>query len=388
MRRFTRSLSGGVSNCSREFLFRRTAHLSPSLASDGLLKQNSEDTAEFVESSGSQMNSDRCIFLGFVGQSTSRDSSAGDFKREDASLDHALIDCNRIRSLPSFREAILLRCIEPQAMFPFLHFSIFSPNAFDNNPTLSSSFETNKQSSFGAYEELYYIQKSSSFIDVSLPSHRHSGFIISSFKILDSNGRSPQLEKSWLVWTGAREIYKFAPRIWNLRRMSLLRIRNSYAKDQSHSFAYVLCCEFGNLMHPNNIVQALDMCERLRARNCGQIGLYQIQYNYGASTTIPIPRAAESRLNIPRTSATTIWPTTVPHDVMPRASSAVQRFGSSPIRQKITKGHSQEVETSDQNNTIERRAVLNRMSRDRSLGYQSSTTTPFFRSYQQFEEFT
>lgn len=34
------------------------------------------------------------------------------------------------------------------------------------------------------------------------------------------------LEKSWLNWSGAREIYKYSPSNWNLRRISLHRISN------------------------------------------------------------------------------------------------------------------------------------------------------------------
>ncbi|VDK26075.1 unnamed protein product [Anisakis simplex] len=83
------------------------------------------------------------------------------------------------------------------------------------------------------------------------------------------------LEKSWLSWSGAREIYKYSSRSWNLRRISLHKIpkRRIHA---SRSFAYVMMCEFGSILHPSNRLQALDMCERLRVRNCGYISLYQI----------------------------------------------------------------------------------------------------------------
>ncbi|PIO75681.1 hypothetical protein TELCIR_02265 [Teladorsagia circumcincta] len=82
------------------------------------------------------------------------------------------------------------------------------------------------------------------------------------------------LEKSWLSWSGAREIYKHSPRGWNLRRISLRR-NLTVNRTPSRPFAYILMCEYGSILHPSNTILALDMCERLRVRNCGHIALYQ-----------------------------------------------------------------------------------------------------------------
>lgn len=123
-------------------------------------------------------------------------------------------------------------------MFSFLHLATL--DGAGEGPSAAfwpDAAEPESAQLAGAYVELFAIQKSCSFIEPTLPSHRHAGYIVSSFKILDSScrvrrGRSSpdppvqqrQLEKTWLGWTGAREIYKYAPRTWNLRRITLLRV--------------------------------------------------------------------------------------------------------------------------------------------------------------------
>ncbi|VDK21128.1 unnamed protein product, partial [Anisakis simplex] len=151
-----------------------------------------------------------------------------------------------------------------------MHYSIFKGSDYD---TRISNMEhvMSKLIIGGAYDEIYSIHRTSPTNEAQLPSHRHAGYIVISFKILEEQTRQDALEKSWLSWSGAREIYKYSSRSWNLRRISLrCRIH------ASRSFAYVMMCEFGSILHPSNRLQALDMCERLRVRNCGYISLYQI----------------------------------------------------------------------------------------------------------------
>ena len=55
---------------------------------------------------------------------------------------------------------------------------------------------------------------------------------------------------------------------------------SSYRNGQPRPFVYVLLCEYGSILHPSNTVQALDMCERMRVRNCGHVALYQVLIDY------------------------------------------------------------------------------------------------------------
>uniref|UniRef100_A0A914WRK7 DUF7153 domain-containing protein n=1 Tax=Plectus sambesii TaxID=2011161 RepID=A0A914WRK7_9BILA len=156
--------------------------------------------------------------------------------------------------------------------------------------SIAAATDLGSKEHFGAFEEVYSIIKTTSTFETRLPAHRHTGYIVIGFKLLeDQNDKN--LEQSWLQWTGAREIYKHAPRNWNLRRITFHRCHrpprsgrstpSTSASVPGDSFAYVLMCEFGNILHPANTVQAFDVCERLRVRNCGHVALYQVQWTYG-----------------------------------------------------------------------------------------------------------
>ncbi|CAD5225803.1 unnamed protein product [Bursaphelenchus okinawaensis] len=346
------------------------------------------------------MDGDRQVLLAFVPSSSSllRDDedpmnddfssvAYSEFKSNDCGLDRALNECNQIRLKHGFKEGLLLKCIEPKAMFSFLHFATFETGSFGNTGAgqLADSLDLSSGALIGAYDELFAIQKSTSFIEPTLPSHRHAGFIVSSFKILDRTSRQKQLEKTWLSWTGAREIYKYSPRTWNLRRITLTRIAGM-SKDNQRTFAYVVLCEFGNILHPSNTIKALDMCERLRARNCGHIGLYQVQYNYGKGPMSPFnngrPRAF-TQSNTPSPSNSTTF-----RGLSPRSSPRLSPRNLTPNmingRRPMVRGYSQDVDTVGPTETARRRSILLRM-RDRSLGYELNDPGRFL-SYQQFEE--
>ncbi|RCN52007.1 hypothetical protein ANCCAN_01795 [Ancylostoma caninum] len=173
-------------------------------------------------------------------------------------------------------------------MFPYLHFSQFqSPDHAQRLGEIDGLIRECRVfpgSLFGSYEEVYSIQKTTTAGDTRLPSNRHAGYIVIGFKLLDDSSKQQNLEKSWLSWSGAREIYKHSPRTWNLRRISLRRCLST-TRSSSRPFAYILLCEFGSILHPSNTLQALDMCERLRVRNCGHIALYQVHTSYSAASS-------------------------------------------------------------------------------------------------------
>ncbi|VDD94639.1 unnamed protein product [Enterobius vermicularis] len=151
----------------------------------------------------------------------------------------------------------------------------------------------------GPYDELHTINKTATQFDQRLPMEHHAGYIVISFKLLREQTQRENLEKSWLNWSGAREIYKYSPSNWNLRRISLHRISNIRDRRRgsdddekecarsglSSVFHYVLLCEFSSIFHPSNRLQALDMCERLKVRNCGYISLYRVKHSYSSTRT-------------------------------------------------------------------------------------------------------
>uniref|UniRef100_A0AC34R2K2 Uncharacterized protein n=1 Tax=Panagrolaimus sp. JU765 TaxID=591449 RepID=A0AC34R2K2_9BILA len=293
------------------------------------------------------------------------------FTREDYCLDKALAECNSIKARNGFQDGILLKCIDAKPMFTYLHYSIFDAGSAGKINGLIRDLDPSPKSQYGAYEELFAIQKSASSPETALPSNRHSGFIVSCFKLLDDNCKQHNLEKTWLSWSGAREIYKYAPRNWNLRKITLHR--HSVLNGKTRMFAYVLMCEFGNILHPSNTIQALDMCERLRARNCGHIALYQVQFNYGqpfgytqpSPMSHPAPTPGLGPWNSPGVSRTSPIPS--------------RRMARNPM----LRGYSQDVEASSE--TSRRRSALLRL-RDHSLGYDLEEPPNSRFNYQNYDE--
>ncbi|MFH4980035.1 hypothetical protein AB6A40_006744 [Gnathostoma spinigerum] len=261
------------------------------------MDQNEASVSTLMNENGKKAMSDESILLGFIGNSSDSldvapccSSLGSEFTPEDESLDKALADCHTLRAHPMVTEGVLLRCIDANPLFPYLHYAIFKHKdheiRIDSINDAVYKMDTKFNSQFGAYDEIYAIHTTSLMVDNHMPSHRHAGYIVISFKLLEDESQHSALENSWLGWTGAREIYKHSPRTWNLRRLALYRYCSN-RRGSSRAFAYVLMCEFASICHPSNRLQALDMCERLRVRNCGYVSLYQVQWNYNIVSSNP-----------------------------------------------------------------------------------------------------
>jgi hypothetical protein len=341
------------------------------------LRSFSQDADDF----GSQMplSGSQSVFFGFVPYEIPHGSEFTGFKREDAALDKALSECNRIRQTDEFKEGVLLRCIENKPMFSFLHYAVSKEQINGRRVnSLLNELDVSQNSYTAAYDEIFTIQKQTT--EPALPSNRHAGFIVICFKILDQTFKQNALEKSWLSWTGAREIYKHSPRPWNLKRISLHR--HSALSSAKDAFAYVLLCEFSNILHPGNALHALDMCERLRARNCGHIALYQVQYNYESLSLAPerpLSHAKENAWTSPSVSPRNRI-VSGPKPIAPLQSPSHRRR----TRNLASMGYSQDVDTAHAMSN--RRNALLRL-RDRSLGYDLDGSHQFH-SYHQLEEVT
>uniref|UniRef100_A0A8R1DX95 DUF7153 domain-containing protein n=1 Tax=Caenorhabditis japonica TaxID=281687 RepID=A0A8R1DX95_CAEJA len=200
------------------------------------------------------------------------------------------------------------------------------------------------------YDEVFSIQKTASVGENRLPAHRHAGYIVIGFKLLEDAVQQGTLEKTWLQWSGAREIYKHSPRGWNLRRISLMRCPTNHKNGVQRPFAYILMCEYGSILHPSNTIQALDICERLRVRNCGHIALYQVHSAYTAPLTRTSAHNSPSRQSA---NYTTQQPST----------NAASR------RSQMLRGFSQDVEP-QVSHADQFAARRNRMLRTRERSFQ------------------
>ncbi|MCP9262519.1 hypothetical protein DINM_005895 [Dirofilaria immitis] len=229
-----------------------------------------DEMIEIVGDSGEKIRNDETALLGFT-EYTSDEHNRIDPSTTESSLNHAIAECNVIRSNPYFTEGILLKCVDSKPLYLYLHYAIFKNPDHDIRigriDQAIHELHNRSKSQFGAYDEIYAIQK------------LHQLRVINCQQI---DMLHESLEKSWLNWSGAREIYKYSPRNWNLRRIVLHKMPIS------------------TILNPSNRLQALDMVERLRVRNCGYISLYQVQWSYGqVSNSLEASSTSQKLLPIP-----------------------------------------------------------------------------------------
>ncbi|KJH49936.1 hypothetical protein DICVIV_03883 [Dictyocaulus viviparus] len=336
------------SNCSVAKTMPETLALIGFVAVDNPKCSYGGITEEAVDSNCSVAKTmpETLALIGFVAVDNPKCSYG--FPAEDLVYEKAIAECCVIKESGSLNGGILLKCVDKQ-LVECIWNGWLTPNTFSS--IIQTPFDEvynaqlNDEGYIGPYEEIYSIQKTSTAsIDPRLPLNRHAGYIVIGFKLLDDSSKQQTLEKSWLSWSGAREIYKYSPRTWNLRRISLQKYK-PMGRISSQLFAYILMCEFGSILHPSNTIQALDMCERLRVRNCGHIALYQVHTTYCSTTS-----------NAKK---------------MPTSSSATMK------RQTMMRGFSQDVEAIPPECTADRRNRL-RQSRDHSFQHPCSN----FNSYQ------
>jgi hypothetical protein len=142
------------------------------------------------------------------------------------------------------------------------------------------------------------------------------------------------------------------------------------------------------------------MCERLRARNCGHIALYQVQCNYGQP---PIYSHPTTSIISNHSSPTTLAPWGSPPMSQQQRSSPKLNQRRNNFRNPMLRGYSQDVESTTET-TNRRRSALLRLRGDSSFGYDMDEPTIIpinsngsggnvvtnnhtrFNNYQQFEE--
>ncbi|CAB3398091.1 unnamed protein product [Caenorhabditis bovis] len=308
----------------------------------------SKKSEEVIDVSDGEMTEVSSL-IGFVA-GPREPSCSSRFAQEDPLHEKAINECHAIQEKSDFAEGVLLKCIDKKPLFPYLHFAQFrNPDHLHRMRQIAECVREcspTQGSLYGSYDEVYSIQKTATAGECRLPAHRHAGYIVIGFKLLDDATKQQTLEKTWLSWSGAREIYKHSPRSWNLRRISLMKCpSNPRNGGASRPFAYILMCEYGSILHPSNTIQALDICERLRVRNCGHIALYQVHTAYSN----PIPRQSTSN--------------------SPSRSSPFASQSTTSKRAQMMRGFSQDVDVQQQ---IEMSSMArrNRMLRTRERSFQ------------------
>ncbi|XP_055930163.1 uncharacterized protein LOC129960640 [Argiope bruennichi] len=177
---------------------------------------------------------------------------------------------NWVKESQSAIEGLLLMNVERHSQFPFVTYLVTS--TIDSDPrriilqlrsqsTVSQNSEQLQHTA--GYEEVASIVKPSLNSAIS----SRTGFIISAFRVFPGEDRE-KLEKNWLTWTGARQVYTSLPKHLGLRRLTFHK-----KLFPDGGITYVLMCECSALVE--HVTEALVFVDHLRARCCGYTALYR-----------------------------------------------------------------------------------------------------------------
>ncbi|PRD30353.1 UNVERIFIED_CONTAM: hypothetical protein NCL1_26663 [Trichonephila clavipes] len=117
------------------------------------------------------------------------------------------------------------------------------------------------------YEETITITKPPLTFPEKPPSDK-TGFVISLYQVLPGED-GLRFEQNWVMWTGARQLYRNAPDYLGLKRISVHK-----SVLPTKVINYCLLCEFSNIL--DHLTDACVVIDHLRARCCGFTGIYRI----------------------------------------------------------------------------------------------------------------
>jgi len=120
---------------------------------------------------------------------------------------------------------------------------------------------------FDSYEEVATLAKPPIDQLCRKPTRNTTGYIIRIFKVFEGDDRQ-RFERNWLMWSGARLLYKTISEDVALRRLTL---HKSGAQNGQH--VYVLLCDCANFL--TEICKAVKAVPMLRMGLCGETGLYR-----------------------------------------------------------------------------------------------------------------
>ncbi|XP_015913494.1 uncharacterized protein [Parasteatoda tepidariorum] len=179
-----------------------------------------------------------------------------------------------VKESQSAIEGLLLMNVERHSQFPFVTYLV--TNTIHSDPRriivqLRSQTAVPQNSEqlqhTAGYEEVASIVKPSLDCLAKQPIDDRTGYIISAFRVFPGEDRE-KLERNWLTWTGARQVYKCLPKHLGLRRLTFHK-----KLFPDNGITYVLMCECSALVE--HVTEALVFVDHLRARCCGYTALYR-----------------------------------------------------------------------------------------------------------------
>ncbi|GAB6027550.1 hypothetical protein CHUAL_001794 [Chamberlinius hualienensis] len=197
---------------------------------------------------------------------------------------------SRLKQTGAANEGMILMNIERRANYPFIVYLVVNstqttPCAFlhsyntiimdELSPEklgITETMEMPGLNYISGYEEVATIARPPIDIHPKVPSNPKAGFLITIFKVFPGDDRE-KLERSWLLWTGARVIYKNLPNCLGMRKITFHK-----KLWPDGGITYVLICECTEMM--DYVTIACGFVEHLRARCCGYTGIYKNVENF------------------------------------------------------------------------------------------------------------
>ncbi|KAG8177140.1 hypothetical protein JTE90_015588 [Oedothorax gibbosus] len=119
------------------------------------------------------------------------------------------------------------------------------------------------------YEETITISRPPSSTFPEKPASNKTGYVISLYQVLPGDD-SPRFEQNWVMWTGARQLYRTIPDYMGLKKISV----HKSVVPTTQTINYCVICELTNVM--DHLTDACVVIDHLRARCCGFTGIYRI----------------------------------------------------------------------------------------------------------------
>lgn len=173
-------------------------------------------------------------------------------------------------------EGLLLMNVERNSQFPFVTYLVCDAERSDPFRLIlqmeshqDAGPEGERLHHTAAYEEVATIARPPVDVVPRKPTSSKTGYILSAFRVFPGEDRE-KLDRSWLLWTGARQIYRRLPPHLGLRRITF----HKKICPVDHGITYVLLCECPSLM--DYVPEACVLVDQLRARCCGYTALYRV----------------------------------------------------------------------------------------------------------------
>ncbi|GFT05069.1 uncharacterized protein TNCV_531211 [Trichonephila clavipes] len=168
---------------------------------------------------------------------------------------------------------MLLGNVEKITEFPFVTYLVVNGGRHELSQKLQCvesrplSDPIRQRRFLAGYEETITITKPPLTFPEKPPSDK-TGFVISLYQVLPGED-GLRFEQNWVMWTGARQLYRNAPDYLGLKRISVHK-----SVLPTKVINYCLLCEFSNIL--DHLTDACVVIDHLRARCCGFTGIYRI----------------------------------------------------------------------------------------------------------------